>query len=290
MEILTRAEFLSRGRVPLAVYRQAPQSTRGIHAHEFSELVLIYRGRARHVTEGEAYPVAAGDVFVITGQRRHGYDRPEDFCLVNVLFDLDALPVPLFDLPSVPGFHALFALEPEFRRQHGFGSRLRLDPAALAAACALVDRLEAELRGARPGHAAMAVALFMQLVTDLARAYGATTVPASQGLLRLGQVLCFLETRLAEPVTLDQLARLAGMSVPTLVRAFRRVTGHSPIQYLIAHRVARAAELLRETDEPVAQVARRVGFDDANYFSRLFRRRHGRTPRAFRAATRVLPV
>ena len=56
----------------------------------------------------------------------------------------------------------------------------------------------------------------------------------------------------------------------------------APIQYLYQFRIAQAKRLLADTDRPVGEIARLVGMPDQRHFARLFRRRTGRTPRAFR--------
>jgi AraC-like DNA-binding protein len=70
---------------------------------------------------------------------------------------------------------------------------------------------------------------------------------------------------------------------PTELRtAVRRGAGCSPKDYLLGVRLGRAKELLAATELPVAAVARRVGYDDPAYFSRLFTRRVGMAPVRFR--------
>jgi AraC-like DNA-binding protein len=63
----------------------------------------------------------------------------------------------------------------------------------------------------------------------------------------------------------------------------RRRTGRTVQEWIIERRMVEARELLAETDLPVGEVARRVGIPDAGYFSRLFSRAHGGTPRQWRA-------
>ncbi|MFW5789411.1 MAG: helix-turn-helix transcriptional regulator, partial [Spirochaetota bacterium] len=67
-------------------------------------------------------------------------------------------------------------------------------------------------------------------------------------------------------------------------RLFRDAYGITPLQYVSSKRVERAKKLLRDTAEPVAAVAERMGFDDVVYFNRFFRKLAGTTPGAFRRA------
>ena len=79
-------------------------------------------------------------------------------------------------------------------------------------------------------------------------------------------------------------ARAASLSVSECLRCFHAGLGTTPYRYLMDVRLERAARLLVETDLPVATVATRVGFRDASYFARQFRRCTGLSPRQYRAS------
>jgi YesN/AraC family two-component response regulator len=93
----------------------------------------------------------------------------------------------------------------------------------------------------------------------------------------------FIHQHHDEPLSRQEIADTIGVSKDYLGRIFQQEMGLSPWEYLIRYRVLRAKELLRMTDDTIAQVAARVGFDTATYFSHIFRREVGCSPRAFRA-------
>ncbi len=104
---------------------------------------------------------------------------------------------------------------------------------------------------------------------------------------RLGKSPASTESWLKKAVTsgaedLDTMAAAAGMSKFHFCRAFKEATGRSPWRYVIERRLARAKELLAGTSLSVKQIARETGFNDANYFSRLFSHEIGMSARAFR--------
>jgi len=88
------------------------------------------------------------------------------------------------------------------------------------------------------------------------------------------------------PGALDSagLARRVGLSPSQLRRLFLRHCGCGPVDWLTRCRLQRAEELLVHTALPIQAVAAESGFDDAFWFSRLFRRQHGVSPRAWRAS------
>ncbi len=102
----------------------------------------------------------------------------------------------------------------------------------------------------------------------------------------LGVVLHWARGHLAEDVTVEQLARRALMSPRSFARRFRSATGTTPHAWLLAQRLAAAEALLEETDAPVEEIARLVGFGTAAGLRDQFVRRRGVPPRAYRQTFR----
>lgn len=103
-----------------------------------------------------------------------------------------------------------------------------------------------------------------------------------------------LHLHLNEPdLSVAQLASWLGITPDHLARSFRRATGTTPMARLLALRLDRAQALLADGELPVAGVAAAVGFADPDYFCRVFRRRFGAPPGAWRrgqaARHRVTP-
>src|SRR5262245_61190182 len=85
-----------------------------------------------------------------------------------------------------------------------------------------------------------------------------------------------------EELTLAAVARQVGYSPYHFARLFRRATGESLHQRVLRARIARARQLLAETELPLAQVAAESGFAHQSHLSHVFRQELGRTPRAYR--------
>lgn len=112
----------------------------------------------------------------------------------------------------------------------------------------------------------------------LAASAGAET-PATA---RMREMLAFLEANFTRPITPADLAMAAHISPRECFRCFRRVVGMPPTAYLLRRRVGYAAELLRETDLPVTEIAFRAGFRSPSYFGKRFRDQMGCSPQTFR--------
>ncbi|MDR0342692.1 MAG: AraC family transcriptional regulator [Nocardiopsaceae bacterium] len=106
-----------------------------------------------------------------------------------------------------------------------------------------------------------------------------TSQPLARHLLRARDLA---DSRYAEPLTVADLARAAGLSGAHFSREFKRAFGESPHQYLLTRRLERAAALLRVTDWPVADVCFAVGAGSVGSFTASFSRIFGATPTAYR--------
>jgi AraC-like DNA-binding protein len=256
------------------------------HTHDFEELVLILDGHGKHQVGQEVYDISAGDVFVMLGDMSHCYLEASELSLINLLYDTSNLALPLADLGALPGYHALFQVEPRLRQQQRFQNRLKLDLPELGRLAKLIAELEIELRAKDPGSHFLATAHFMRVVGLLARTYTRTPAEKERPLNQISELLGYLERHYAEPLTIDDLTRVAYMSQSMLFRVFRQVMGRSPVDYLIRLRIDKAAQILCREPLRIAEVSEAVGFSDSNYFSRQFRRVMGVGPREYRRRTR----
>ncbi|SFI89254.1 AraC-type DNA-binding protein [Paenibacillus sp. UNC496MF] len=103
------------------------------------------------------------------------------------------------------------------------------------------------------------------------------------------QVLRYLSTQYAEPITIENMADTLGYNRAYLSRQFKRQTGVTPVTFLLKLRIDKAHLLLRERLElTVEQIAASVGFQDPLYFSKQFRRFYGQSPTAYRDAMKSL--
>ena len=96
-----------------------------------------------------------------------------------------------------------------------------------------------------------------------------------------------LESEYEEPVRLGDLAEKAGLSVPHFCALFKKHFGTSAIDYQIRVRMQQAVYWLKDRNLSIGEVAGRVGYDDIFYFSKLFKKHYGVSPRAMRMGWRT---
>ena len=118
-------------------------------------------------------------------------------------------------------------------------------------------------------------------------------VPIERHLLKAKDLA---DARYAEELDVAALARVAGLSQAHFSRAFRAAFGETPHAYLLTRRLERAAALLRNTDNSVADICIAVGLSSVGSFTTSFKRMFGKTPLAYRdsfppaAAWAVVPA
>lgn len=260
------------------------------HYHNFAELVVVLKGRGMQWIEGMEFEVSAGDIFLLQGEQSHYFTHRDGLQLYNIMIDIDELAMPMEHLKKIPGYHALFSLEPESREKQSFGSCLHLRARDLAQCEALISSMAHEIEGQLPGFQAALTGLLIELMVFLSRKYSQTVSIKGQALLRLGEVIGALESDFKRVWTLNDLAEKACMSSSNLLVVFKEATGTSPIDYLIGIRLRNAAELLRSTDQSITEISFNTGFKDSNYFTRQFHKRYGISPSKYRKQINAQPI
>ena len=97
----------------------------------------------------------------------------------------------------------------------------------------------------------------------------------------------FIDANLAEPLSNAELAHVCHVSEDHFIRVFRQALGQTPAQYILDRRVSAAAQRLIFSKDSVDAIAEATGFSDRFYFSRVFAKRMGSPPAAYRKVDRV---
>jgi AraC-like DNA-binding protein len=117
--------------------------------------------------------------------------------------------------------------------------------------------------------------LYIDLSSD-----SATAVKHAEGMV--SRVTHFMSENIESNLTLREIASFAGYSESFFYRKFIKETGHAPIDYFIHMKINKASIYLIKTQMTIAQIAAKLGFNSADYFSRTFRRIVGITATEFR--------
>jgi AraC-like DNA-binding protein len=130
------------------------------------------------------------------------------------------------------------------------------------------------------------------IFAEALRRYTTSLPDSQQGWLaglrspHVSRALSLLHARPAYPWTVEELSAQTGLSRTALADRFQRLLGEPPLRYLTRWRLALAARQLRETQEPLARIAERVGYDSEASFNRAFKREFGAPPASWRRRMR----
>ncbi|RCW80150.1 AraC family transcriptional regulator [Phyllobacterium bourgognense] len=147
-----------------------------------------------------------------------------------------------------------------------------------------LQRIAAELNNPDPISVTMAESQAVQLFVQLLRLNGVGLEPAKGGLspLNLKRINAIIESRPANPPSLEELVREIGVSRRHFFRAFKQSTGKTPHSYVAEHRLKRAVDLLRTTDLSATDIALGCGFASSSHFTVAFKQALGTGPSEFR--------
>ena len=96
-----------------------------------------------------------------------------------------------------------------------------------------------------------------------------------------------MATHLFSNLTLEQLATLAGQSLSTFKREFKKHFGDSPANHIRNKRMAKAADLLAYSSYPISEISSQIGYEDSSYFSRIFQQKFDALPSDYRKSHRT---
>ena len=253
---------------PVSVMRADGIGQRGVHIHEFPIVWYVD-------TAGLVYVVAPGAA--VDPARVLHQDSG-----VGVFFDPAALDGD--GRSPWPSWRAHPLLFPFVHGQSSGLLQLKVPTARQRFWSAAIASIEHELAARQEGYRQAALAQLTLLLIDVARLAGDVVGDLRRsGEPLLAEVFAVIDRHRGDALSLRDVARELGMTPGHLTTVVRRRTGRTVQEWIIERRMAEARGLLADTRLPVGEIARRVGMSDPGYFSRLFRRAHGTSPREWRA-------
>lgn len=149
--------------------------------------------------------------------------------------------------------------------------------------------LHTALAQRRTGYEVIYEALARVFLVTLLQKYGlvrdnARDFPTGFSAEQYGRVLDFIKERYAQSISVEDIARSAGMSRTHFSRLFRHVAGQTPYRFLMSFRVERAQEMMQDRMRGLADIACACGFSDQAHLSRSFVKQTGQSPSAWRDA------
>lgn len=155
----------------------------------------------------------------------------------------------------------------------------------------MLDQLRAELMDRRTASKLLVQGVAQSLAVHIVRNYRAEArSPRAQApanvlpAFRFRKIETLMQQMLEQGIQIEELAAAVDMSKSHFSRMFKNTTGRAPMQHFIRLRMAKARQLLRETDRSVIQIGMEVGYSTPSHFAQVFRKETGLTPTEYRQA------
>ena len=250
-----------------------------VHSHDFHELVFIYSGNAVHLTKYGNYEIREGDVLSIKPGQSHGFKKMNNLVLMNIFIRSAFLAQGAFHLGNTAAYAALFEQDAK-TAGNSPPLHFHLPKAQSFEARSLIESMRHEMDAAPAGYVTQATSFFLQLLVLCVRAYENEGKTADSASVRL---IDYIEKNFLKNISTRDLMLVSGLSASSMLRTCKRVTGCSPAEYQKKLRMLSAIDDLVQSDKSVTQIALDAGYNDSNYFSRLFKKFVNLTPSEYRA-------
>jgi AraC-like DNA-binding protein len=268
--------------VPIQFEFRNPQSPFPLHVHDFHELVLVYSGKATHLTVNGDYDVQSGDFINIKLGQAHGYKNVRNLVLMNILIKSSFFEKDRLGIYSLPAYEALFSQEPEDSMEKFPITHFRLDYEVFSRVKNLIEAAQTELTEHSDGYRAMVTSFMQELIVLLIRSYREKAGSSSGFAAHVTNLVNYVRDNYRSPLNMNTLTSISGMSESHVLRSFKQYLGCSPFQYINRLRLSAATDALIQTDKSITEIALDLGFNDSNYFTRSFRKHLGLSPREYR--------
>jgi hypothetical protein len=199
-----------------------PTYPKDYHNHEFSEIAVTAQGEIDHYYNSQKTRLKRGDFFLIHPGALHTYsNKSSDFVLYNLLYD-STIPIPMLIMSNMAFLHWVYPVWDS--NQKPFNEVFsHLPNKVLDEVIGTMEKIDREVKARKPGHHILITSLFTEIVLNLARHYPDDR--SGEPKWALTKVVGFMKCHYAENLSVETLAKVAGMSESTLFRKFNSMLG-----------------------------------------------------------------
>ncbi|MEF9945059.1 MAG: AraC family transcriptional regulator [Lachnospiraceae bacterium] len=262
---------------PVEFYHVTPSHPRyqmSYHWHMEHEIIRIIKGELLVTIEEQEFTACSGDVVFVHGGVLHG-GIPDQCIYECIVFDLETLVKHAYVCQKeMQGIvtHSLLVQNLFTSSDNEFHK--------------IAGTLFETMRSKGTGYELTILGCFYQLFGCILKNHyyvPSSEEPAknSKRILQLKKALELIETAYPDCITLDDLAKVAGMNSKYFCRFFQEMTHRTPINYLNYYRVERACFELVTSEASITEVALNCGFNDSSYFVKTFKKFKGITPKKY---------
>lgn len=251
-----------------------------IHWHDEMELIYIKKGKGIITVDFKQYSVNAGTIMLIIPGQLHSIEQYEQEKMEyeNIIFHPNILISKQTDTCNTDFFQPLLSGKLSLPVLYAPGMPFYHEIAACVDANDEISKTNPE--GYQLFIKSQLFMLFFTLFNKCA--LEAPVKKDYKSLEKMKLILKYVENNYMNKITIEDIAGEVNLSQSHFMKYFKNTMGSSFIDYLNEYRLTMASRLLVSSESSILDIAAEVGFDNLSYFNRIFKKRFGQTPSAYR--------
>lgn len=237
------------------------------HTHQFSELFYVLHGEGVFYIENEKISVKTDDLMIINPNVEHTERTLPNNPMEYIVFGVEGLAFSFTNDQETPKGYSFYSYGSDKNQFINFAQLMMH-----------------EFENKKQGFEKVCHGLLQVLLVYISRKQNLSVISDSSFHLSKECALAkrYIDINYSQNITLDSLAEITHINKFYLAHSFTECIGQSPINYLANRRVEACKELLTTSDLSVTQIASSAGFSSQSYFSQLFNKKVGMSPRQYR--------
>ena len=280
-DVISMAEYKDHKHQRVSVCRHVPGHIGRYHTHDFFEINYVQRGKCINLVEDDYVLMGEGDVIIMHPGAFHDLYAEEDAVVYNILIDEHWLLSALASM--LPQGGAVFAFLNEAGHENFYKyvvcTNAKEDGSWTDAATKLIGYSQS----GSAWRYLLLESTALELLGRLCEAPHSATLSCGRG--KSSHIMIDMLSYIAEncaTVDLDSMAERYFYSKTHICRLFLKNTGKSFNRTLMDMKIGRACSMLESTEMTAEDIARALGYDSVEYFYRLFKKKVGLTPKAYK--------
>lgn len=255
---------------PIYASRQSGRETLVLtHYHSSAEIMKVLEGRIRLQMGTSYFECQKGDVIFVLPSIVHGVTSlTEDAEIQGLVFESSLVNMPNLQLN----------LTEMFRKNQGIQYVINEQNDIYPELCTYIDKI-LDVYGTFSANARIQIVSYLLLVMGLLiKSFSLEISIHDKNYRKILPVLQYIEEHFTEKIQISELSDLIHVCDDRMIRLFKKVTGETPIEYILNLRIEYALKLLTEDKLSVAEISEQAGFGSATYMTRIFKQRLDITP------------
>lgn len=244
------------------------------HQHDFISFHYIVSGHVKFMIDGQEFTAHKDDLVIVNPGVLHGHSESSDYEATEFLLGIDDLMIKGYPKNFIPICNAIIPIKKyqqdiyncyheiiQTQEKKDSNWTLMSRVLSLKFLVLLLKELSPQVGGS--------IQDYFQLKT-----YDKHTIVQT--------ITTYFQENYMKKISVEEIARYSYLSTTYITKIYKEITGDTPINYLINLRMEKAIEILREGHFSIQDVAKKVGYDDPYYFSKLFKKKFGVSPLVYK--------